>query len=72
MPVKATKIETLRKMLTRKSGASIAQIQTATEWQPHTVRAALSRFRKAGETIAREKTAKGIVIYRITQGGDRP
>ncbi len=72
MPVKTTKIETVRKMLARKSGASIVQIQTATEWQPHTIRAALSRFRKAGETIAREKTAKGIAIYRIAQGGDRP
>ncbi len=72
MPVKTTKTKTVRKMLARKSGASIVQIQTATEWQPHTVRAALSRFRKAGETIAQEKNAKGIAIYRIAQGGGQP
>ncbi len=72
MPVKTTKTETVRKMLARKSGASAIQLQAATGWQPHTVRAALSRFRKAGETIARENNAKGIAIYRITQGGDRP
>ncbi len=39
----------LRKLLTRKSGATIAQIQSAFGWQPHTARAAISGLRKAGE-----------------------
>ncbi len=72
MPVKTTKIETVRKMLARKGGANILQLQTATQWQPHTIRAALSRFRKAGAKLTREKNPKGIAIYRIAPGGDRP
>ncbi len=33
MPVKPTKTETVRKMLARKGGANILQLQTATQWQ---------------------------------------
>lgn len=61
----------LRKMLARKSGASIAQIQKAFGWQPHTVRAAISTQRQAGLEIARSDTDKGPVYRIVEQGGDQ-
>ncbi|WP_300039624.1 DUF3489 domain-containing protein [uncultured Roseobacter sp.] len=56
----------LRKLLARKSGASIAQIQKTFGWQPHTVRAAISAQRKSGSVIVRSKTDKGS-MYRIVE-----
>ena len=69
-PPRETKTAILRKLLSRKSGADIAAMQSATGWQPHSVRAALSGLRKAGYTIDRAnlaKTDKG-PVYRITSG----
>lgn len=43
----------LLKLLSRRSGASIEQIQKAMKWQPHSVRAAISKHRKAGHAIER-------------------
>ena len=65
---KPTRQAQLRKMLTCKSGASIAQIQKAFGWQPHTVRAAISAQRKAGFEITRSDTDEG-PVYRIVERG---
>lgn len=72
MTTTTTRTQTIRKLLARKGGVSIIQLQAATEWQPHSLRAALSRFRKAGATITRETTAKGITVYRLLPSGDQP
>ena len=64
-----TRHEQLRRLLTRKSGASIAQIQKAFDWQPHTARAAISTLRKTGSRIDRIATEKGSV-YRIVDLGE--
>ena len=63
-----TKTAILRKLLSRKAGADLAALQSATGWQPHSVRAALSGLRKAGYTIDRGDAAKpgGGAVYRIT------
>jgi hypothetical protein len=65
-----TKTAVLRKLLSRKAGADLATLQSATGWQPHSVRAALSGLRKAGYTIDRADPAKvgGGAVYRITSG----
>jgi len=55
-PPRETKAAILRKLLARKTGADLAALQSATGWQPHSVRAALSGFRKAGYTIDRTLT----------------
>ncbi|MEM6408881.1 MAG: DUF3489 domain-containing protein, partial [Pseudomonadota bacterium] len=47
-PNNGTRRDQLIRLLGRKSGASIAQIQKAFGWQPHTVRAAISTLRKSG------------------------
>lgn len=62
---KATRKQQLSKLLLRKSGASIAQIQKAFDWKPHTARAAISTLRKSGATIERIDSAQGS-SYRMT------
>jgi hypothetical protein len=62
-----TKLGQLEGMLRRKDGATVAQIATALDWQPHTVRGAISGGlkKKQGLTIASEKTEDGRHVYRI-------
>jgi hypothetical protein len=69
-PPRETKTAILRKLLGRKNGADIGTLQSATGWQPHSVRAGLSGLRKAGYTIVRSDPAKpgGTATYRITRG----
>ncbi len=67
MPAKPTKTATILKLLRRPKGASIAELQKATGWKPHSVRAALTGLRKKGHKIERKKNAKDTTIYRITK-----
>ena len=69
-PVRArtTRQQQLIKLLKRKSGVSITQVQKAFGWQPHSARAALSELRKSGTVIERSDTEKGSV-YRIAGEG---
>ncbi len=67
MPAKITKIDAVIRLLSRASGATIAQIQKTTDWQPHSVRAALTGLRKKGHDVQRDKNAKGVTVYRITK-----
>ncbi|MDB4254609.1 DUF3489 domain-containing protein [Yoonia sp.] len=64
-----TRHEQLRRLLSRKSGATITQIQKAFVWKPHTARAAISALRKAGSRVERIATEKGSV-YRIADRGE--
>jgi predicted ArsR family transcriptional regulator len=63
-----TKAAILRRLLNRKSGATVPALQKATGWQAHSVRAAMSGLRKTGFTIARTDPAnpRGAPVYRIT------
>ncbi|WP_299356156.1 DUF3489 domain-containing protein [uncultured Shimia sp.] len=69
-PARETKAAILRRLLARKAGADLAAMQSATGWQPHSVRAGLSGLRKAGYTIKRADAAKpdNGPVYRITDG----
>ena len=67
MPAKITKTDSVIRLLRRASGATIAQLQKATGWQPHSVRAALTGLRKKGNDVLRDKNAKGVSFYRITK-----
>ncbi len=63
-----TKIEIIRKLIQRKSGATLAQLEKATGWKPHSVRAALTGIRKKGTEIVRQKNASDISVYKATGG----
>lgn len=67
-----TKSDTLRKMLARPKGATLAAICDKTGWQRHTVHAFLSGLRKSGAAINRDgRSAEA--IYRLEPGpeGDK-
>ena len=66
-----TRQQQLQKLLSRKSGATIAQIQKAFGWQPHSARAAISMMRKAGHTVERSGSDKG-TVYRIVKRVQSP
>ena len=48
MATKTTKTDAVLKLLERQQGATVAQLQKATGWQPHSVRAALTGLRQEG------------------------
>ena len=59
------KTQVIAKLLGRKNGASMAQLQNATGWQAHSIRAAISRLRKKGVTVLLTRSAKGSDVYAI-------
>ncbi len=67
MPTKPTKIESILKLLRRANGSSITQLQKATGWQPHSVRAALTGLRKKGHEVTRGKDTKGVTVYAVAK-----
>ena len=64
-----TKAALMCEMLEGEGGASLDDLCTATGWQPHTVRAALSGMRKAGHVIDRSRDDAGQSCYRVTDTG---
>lgn len=61
------KLANVLHLVRRKEGATIADLQKATGWQPHSVRAALTGFRKQGVEITRSKNGDGVTIYTAAQ-----
>ncbi|MEM6381669.1 MAG: DUF3489 domain-containing protein [Pseudomonadota bacterium] len=61
----------LRRLLARKAGATVTALMSATGWQAHSVRAALSGLRKEGVAIERRKNRKGETVY-ISVVSDEP
>ena len=69
MPANPTKSATILNLLRRPKGASIAQLQKATDWQAHSIRAALTGLRKKGHEIERSgKDKMGATVYRTAKG----
>lgn len=58
-----TKIDALRKLLSRSNGVTVAQLQNCLTWQPHTVRSAISRLRTSGVVIEIDQSGK-VARYR--------
>ena len=67
MATKATKTDAVLKLLGRQQGATVAQLQQATGWQPHSVRAALTGLRKQDHGIRREQSEKGVTVYKTAE-----
>lgn len=64
-----TKTEKVIKLLRRKNGATITELQKATGWQPHSVRGFLSGTlkRRMGLGIISQTNTKGMRRYRISK-----
>jgi hypothetical protein len=63
-----TKSLIFAKLLRRGKGATLAELQDATAWQPHSVRAFLSGLRKKGEVLVKEQRRSGDTAYRNISG----
>jgi hypothetical protein len=56
-------------LLTRDGGATLAEIVAATDWLPHTTRAALTGPRKRGYQVTLDRSDKGRgSVYAIPSG----
>lgn len=71
---KTSKAARVLTMLAKPKGASLGVICTATGWQPHSARAAISGLRKAGHAIERlpGDGKGGASVYRITSAPKAP
>ena len=65
-PASRSKVDTLVQCLKRPKGVSIATLCNATNWQSHSVRAALSRMQERGHTVVRIHDEGRVTRYRIT------
>lgn len=63
-----SKVDLIIKQLGRVRGSTITQMQKATGWQPHSVRAALCRLRQKGLQIETEKRPGKESVYRLKEG----
>lgn len=59
------KSDAVARLLRRAKGATIAEMQDATSWQPHSVRAFLSGLRKKGSVVSKEQRKSGETAYRL-------
>lgn len=59
-----TKGAAVTRLLSRDKGGTIAEIEKATGWQPHSCRAFLTGLRKKSRTI-KEQRSDGKLAYRI-------
>lgn len=55
---KVSKKDQLQSLLSRPSGATMPQLEKRLAWQPHTIRAAISRLRSDGHGIALDRSGK--------------
>ncbi len=60
-----TKAATVQKLLSRNKGATLAEIKTTTNWQPHSARSFLTGLRKKGLRLIRECRPNGDTCWRI-------
>src|SRR5436190_6041934 len=64
--VRETKLQQLEAMLRQPNGATVTQLAALLEWQPHSVRGAMSNLKKKrGLAISAENVQGGERTYRI-------
>ena len=68
-PARQTKKGCILVLLQRPAGATIDDLMTATNWQSHSVRAALTGLRNEGREILRVRNDAGVTQYRIAAEG---
>jgi hypothetical protein len=60
-----SKAQLAAKLLSRKAGATLANLTDVTGWQPRSARAHLTGLRKKGAVILRETRKDGTTCWRI-------
>ena len=65
-PNRQTKKSQLLSLLQREEGATLVEMVATTDWLPHTMRATLTAFRKAGHTIDKSKRGD-VTCYHIVE-----
>jgi hypothetical protein len=70
-PREGTKIANVIALLQRDQGATLDELIAATDWLPHTARAALTGLRKRGYAIERQPRAEGGNSYVIVTAASR-
>ena len=68
-PARQSKKAKVLGLLQRPQGAAVAELMTATGWQSHRVRAALTGFRQEGTELLRTKDDAGVTRYHIAVEG---
>lgn len=68
-PKAEPKSQIVKRLLSRRAGATLNELTAATTWQPHSVRAFLSGLRKTGATIQREERRNGEKAYSVAKPG---
>ena len=66
---KQSKKSILMDLLKRPKGASIDEMTSATGWQAHSVRAAITGLRKSGHAVLLNKDDQNASRYRIVEAG---
>lgn len=64
-PAPTRKIDIVIALLRRQEGATLAELTSATGWQPHSARAVLTGLRKKGHLLEKIKR-DDVTCYRIT------
>jgi len=60
-----SKASLVRRLLQRPEGATLEQLVAATDWLPHTARAALTGIKKKGAAVTSDKVEGQDRVYRI-------
>lgn len=63
------KLASVVEQISQADGATIADLTATSGWQPHTIRAALSRLRRRGHIIILSTRADGRKAYRLQHEG---
>lgn len=71
MSAKSSKTATVIRLLRRSKGASLSQLQSATSWQPHSIRAALTKLRNAGHDVTRRCEGRRSRYYLTGPGAEQ-
>ncbi len=66
-PPRQTKQARLLELICRDEGATLVELTSATEWLPHTTRAAITGLRKRGHDVRRERI-DGVSRYMLGSG----
>ncbi len=67
-PERRTKQALLLELIGREGGATLEDLTSATDWLPHTARAAITGLRKRGHDIRRERV-EGVSRYSVGTDG---